>query len=587
MYDDGSTKKVQDLQVGERLMGDDSTPRTILSTTGRRVGPMFRVTPEQKSPADWFECNDEHILVLKFVDACPTLKHCTANNHNNEEEKEENAVSHYAVTWIEYDAAQKMVKEQCKIFPYDGDGDEQRQSRESAIRFMESISHDLKDFVWEVPLKRFLSAQEGVQRRARMYMPGRVQFKEREGFFRRLLCEVLDSCGVERSMNDMDRIVAEAAWLLGTWIVKGARERIVVDLENAPEMVDAMHNAARTIGLECTVSEGLVHLSSSKGANVLAALLHRLGMLDNVHIPDGLMHDEIDHVRLHLLAGLLDAAGLSSSGALFGFERFAASVRHLVNTCGFRSNKPGSEATNSSSSSSLCVEIQGPNLSKIPFRRASNKTMVNRAPYMESMTDHLHWSFEIESLGEGDYFGFTVDGNERMLLSDLTVTHNTSELLRRIKRYEVAKKKVLLIKYMHDERYSKECISTHDKEMVFALPTDNLSKVAHAANDYDVIGIDEGQFFPDLLLFCEEAANHGKIVIVSALDGTFQRKSFGQVCELIPLAESVMKLHSVCMICQRDAAFSLRTTSEMETEVIGGQDKYIAACRRCYMTNQS
>ena len=123
--------------------------------------------------------------------------------------------------------------------------------------------------------------------------------------------------------------------------------------------------------------------------------------------------------------------------------------------------------------------------------------------------------------------------------------------------------------------------------MVFALPSDKLSKVAAIANDYDVIGIDEGQFFPDLLPFCESAANAGKVVIVSALDGTFQRKTFGHVCDLIPMAESIMKLTSVCMLCQRDAAFSLRTTAETETEVIGGSDKYLAVCRRCYMLNQS
>lgn len=97
-----------------------------------------------------------------------------------------------------------------------------------------------------------------------------------------------------------------------------------------------------------------------------------------------------------------------------------------------------------------------------------------------------------------------------------------------------------------------------------------------------MIGIDEGQFFEDLATFSEAAANSGKIVIISALDGDFLRKPFGCVCDLIAMAEHVIKLKAVCMMCQRDAAFSRRLTNEDKREVIGGADKYIAVCRRCY-----
>lgn len=78
-------------------------------------------------------------------------------------------------------------------------------------------------------------------------------------------------------------------------------------------------------------------------------------------------------------------------------------------------------------------------------------------------------------------------------------------------------------------------------------------------------------------------ANQGKIVIVAALDGTFQRKPFGSVLNLVPLAETVTKLTAVCMMCQADAAFSLRLGSETQVELIGGADKYIAVCRRCFV----
>lgn len=77
-------------------------------------------------------------------------------------------------------------------------------------------------------------------------------------------------------------------------------------------------------------------------------------------------------------------------------------------------------------------------------------------------------------------------------------------------------------------------------------------------DDVEVIGIDEGQFFPDLVEFAERMANAGKIVIVAALDGTFQRKPFGNVGLLLPLSEQVDKLNAVCMRCHCTASFSAR-----------------------------
>lgn len=74
----------------------------------------------------------------------------------------------------------------------------------------------------------------------------------------------------------------------------------------------------------------------------------------------------------------------------------------------------------------------------------------------------------------------------------------------------------------------------------------------------------------------------GKIVVVAALDGTFQRKPFGSILNLVPIAENVTKLSAVCVNCQDDAAFSLRVSDETAVEVIGGADKYVAVCRRCY-----
>jgi len=160
----------------------------------------------------------------------------------------------------------------------------------------------------------------------------------------------------------------------------------------------------------------------------------------------------------------------------------------------------------------------------------------------------------------------------------------STELMRRLKRYKVAQYKVMIIKYAKDVRYNDDGIATHCGMSLPAVATNVLGDLTEKSNDYDVVGIDEGQFFPDTVAWAEEMANRGKFVVVAALDGTFQRKPFGDILSLIPLAENVIKLNAVCMNCFGDAAFSKRITlaDGEKVEVIGGADKYMAVCRGCY-----
>ena len=161
----------------------------------------------------------------------------------------------------------------------------------------------------------------------------------------------------------------------------------------------------------------------------------------------------------------------------------------------------------------------------------------------------------------------------------------STELLRRVRRYKYAGKKCLVLKYAKDKRYSENTIMTHD--LSNSLPAVNVSKLSEVSLEesipYDVIGIDEGQFFPDLFEFTERAANLGMVVIVAALDGDFQRKPFGKICELVPKSESVTKLSAVCTSCKiNSASFTQRTTSDTAQEVIGGAEMYRPVCRKCY-----
>jgi len=164
----------------------------------------------------------------------------------------------------------------------------------------------------------------------------------------------------------------------------------------------------------------------------------------------------------------------------------------------------------------------------------------------------------------------------------------TTELRRRVNRFKIAGHKCLVIKYIKDNRYGDDCISTHDKlTMQVDVAVANLSELKEETfKDVDVIGVDEGQFIIGLSQFCEHHANHGRIVLVSALDGTFERKPFPSVMELIPLAERVDKLSAICMLCHKEAAFSSRISNERQVEVIGGADKYNSTCRECFFTSK-
>ncbi|CAJ0594231.1 unnamed protein product, partial [Cylicocyclus nassatus] len=102
------------------------------------------------------------------------------------------------------------------------------------------------------------------------------------------------------------------------------------------------------------------------------------------------------------------------------------------------------------------------------------------------------------------------------------------------------------------------------------------------AIDTEVVAIDEGQFFDDLSYTCERLACEGKTVIVAALDGTFLRKPFAEVSQLISFCDEIKKLSAVCMECGADAPFTFRSTNEKAVEVIGGEDTYRALCRACY-----
>ena len=167
----------------------------------------------------------------------------------------------------------------------------------------------------------------------------------------------------------------------------------------------------------------------------------------------------------------------------------------------------------------------------------------------------------------------------------------TSRLISVYRQSQLCDVKCLVINYSEDKRYSTTELSSHDKIMVPCIFANKISDIVEGEsfeNDYrqaDVILINEGQFFPDLLNSVLRMVDKDmKRVYVCGLDGDFKRRSFGQITELVPHADSVMKLKSLCVICKNGtpALFSHRIDQENQQVKVIGSDAYQPLCRMCY-----
>ena len=159
----------------------------------------------------------------------------------------------------------------------------------------------------------------------------------------------------------------------------------------------------------------------------------------------------------------------------------------------------------------------------------------------------------------------------------------TEELIRRLKRAKIAKMKVEIFKPAVDTRYDEVKVVSHDKNEIISTPVQTSSNILLLANDVEVIGIDEAQFFDDELPgVCNELANRGIRVIVAGLDMDFQGKPFGPIPQILATAEYVTKVHAICMRCGKLAHISHRTVHNDKLVMLGETESYEPLCRTCY-----
>ncbi|RGB44035.1 signal recognition particle, alpha subunit, N-terminal-domain-containing protein [Rhizophagus diaphanus] len=430
MYD-GTQQNVEELNVGNQIMGDDDNPRTIQSTT-KGEGIMYRIIPNDKGPAKFFECNDQHILVLKFA-AEPYMR--------SEEIPIINRSPRIRLFWYEYDAQNNMIVKKNDSFYY-GPGEDypkKEVAKRAAIREMARRPNLVSsDFIWEIPIKDFLTASDEVQRSCLMFKPNQVIFKSVQGRFRVILSKIL-------GVNPTNSQISAASWLVGAWIGGGiVKSPIIYVNENEKEILRAIEQYSEMLNWRYMKELHKAKLDDSEWKisfmsdydieNGFYVLLQTLDILDTKKVPPVIMTDELDQVRLPLLAGILDInSHLLEENRIYRYvyrslhER-CEQICNLANLSGFYSTNivANMKECSDNITTPSCTIISGNKLEKLPLVVSRKKVFRNRDH--RKFNRDMVWGFKVEKVGLGSYYGFKVDKNERILLADLTVSHNSTNL---------------------------------------------------------------------------------------------------------------------------------------------------------------
>ncbi|MFO0415576.1 MAG: thymidine kinase [Bacteroidota bacterium] len=159
----------------------------------------------------------------------------------------------------------------------------------------------------------------------------------------------------------------------------------------------------------------------------------------------------------------------------------------------------------------------------------------------------------------------------------------TEELIRRLKRARIANLQVEIFKPAVDVRYDEVKIVSHDENAIQSTPIYNSQKILLMAEGVDVVGVDEAQFFDaEITNVCEQLALKGARVIVAGLDMDYKMQPFGQMPNLLAVADYITKLHAICVVCGNIANYSYRTSVDEAQLLLGAKDKYEPRCRHCY-----
>ncbi|MBI4444595.1 MAG: thymidine kinase [Acidobacteria bacterium] len=160
----------------------------------------------------------------------------------------------------------------------------------------------------------------------------------------------------------------------------------------------------------------------------------------------------------------------------------------------------------------------------------------------------------------------------------------SEELIRRLRRAQIAKQQVQIFKPKVDNRFSESHIVSHSELRIASQSVDSAREILSAVlSSTEVVGIDEAQFFDaEIVRVCDRLANDGKRVIIAGLDKDFRGRPFPPMPELLAIAEYITKTLAICMKCGRPANYSQRLVRSGEQILVGAEGAYEPRCRHCF-----
>jgi thymidine kinase len=159
----------------------------------------------------------------------------------------------------------------------------------------------------------------------------------------------------------------------------------------------------------------------------------------------------------------------------------------------------------------------------------------------------------------------------------------TEELIRRLRRAQIAKQTVKIFKPKIDTRYSESRIVSHSEQSLPSVLINDINEITGHTSDAQVIGIDEAQFFSaEIIPICNKLANEGKRIIIAGLDMDYRGVPFEPIPQLLAIDEYITKTLAICVVCGNPADKTQRKTGASERVIVGDADIYEARCRKCH-----
>jgi hypothetical protein len=381
MMADGTIKMVQDIEVGDFLMGDDSKPRTVLSLA-RGQDKMYDVIPVK---GDKYTVNQAHIMCLR-ASGFPKL---SRNNHKSN--------TNYNVQWLENNEFQS------RTFTFNKDNE--NEIKLEAEEFYNQIknNNETRDNVYEVSINDYLKLSD-----------------KKKGFLK----------GYKVPIEFQEKELPIDPYMIGYWLGDGSSGCSDITSQDSTVLYYFAHNLSKYKLSLNHRSEYTYGITGNKklGGNVFLTTLKELKLINNKHIPMLYKCNSREN-RLKLLAGLIDSDGSLNWNGGFEFtqknEKLMDDVIYLARSLGFscfKAEKKTSWTYNGEKKYGtawrICINGEGIETipTKIPRKRALPRKQIK---------DVLVTGITVKYVGEGDYYGFTLDGNCRYLIGDFTVTHNT------------------------------------------------------------------------------------------------------------------------------------------------------------------